>query len=97
MYLKVVKAKGYEYLKIVESYRVGKEVKQRVIVNLGRLDMLLKHNSLIEKLFSKLNNGSYFKLDDLNKNDNSTVYNYGYIILKKIWSRYELDEFLKLF
>ena len=52
MYLKVVKAKGYEYLKIVESYRVGKEVKQRVIVNLGRLDMLLKHNSLIEKLFS---------------------------------------------
>jgi transposase len=95
LYLKVVKSKGYEYLKFVESYREGKEVKQRVIVNLGRLDVLLKNSALIEKLFNKLNNGNYFKLDDLNKNDNAIVYNYGYIIIKKIWDSYKLNDFFK--
>ncbi len=95
LYLKVVKAKGYEYLKFVESYRVGKEVKQRVIANLGRLDILLQHNALIEKLFEKLNNGNYFKLDDVNKDGEASVYNYGYIIIKKIWDSYKLDKFFK--
>jgi len=93
--LKVVKAKGYEYLKFVESYRVGKEVRQRVIANLGRVDILLQNNALIEKLFEKLNNGNYFKLDDLNKDGEANVYNYGYIIIKKIWNSYRLDKFFK--
>jgi len=95
LYLKVVKAKGYEYLKFVESYRVGKEVRQRVIANLGRVDILLQNNALIEKLFEKLNNGNYFKLDDLNKDGEANVYNYGYIIIKKIWNSYRLDKFFK--
>jgi len=93
LYLKVVKAKGYEYLKFVESYRVGKQVKQRVIANLGRVDILLQNNALIEKLFEKLNNGNYFKLDDLNKDGEAKVYNYGYKIIKKIWDSYKLDKF----
>ena len=96
MYLKVVKSKGYEYLKFVESYREGKQVKQRVIANLGRLDILLKHNVLIEKLFEKLNNGNFFKLDDLNKDGEADVYNYGYIIIKKIWDSYKLNEFFEM-
>ena len=95
MYLKVVKAKGYEYLKFVESYRVGNKVRQRVIANLGRVDILLKNNALIEKLFEKLNNGNYFKIDDLNKDGKASVYNYGYIIIKKIWDSYKLDKFFK--
>jgi len=95
LYLKVVKSRGYEYLKFVESYRVGRQVKQRVIANLGRLDILLQHNALIEKLFEKLNNGNYFKLDDLNKDGEANVYNYGYIIIKKIWDSYKLDKFFK--
>jgi len=95
LYLKVVKSKGYEYLKFVESYRVGKQVKQRVIANLGRLDILLKNNALIEKLFEKLNNGNYFKLEDLNKDGEANVYNYGYVIIKKIWDSYKLDKFFK--
>jgi hypothetical protein len=74
MFLKSAKVKGKEYIRIVESYREGKEVKQRVIANLGRLDILLQHSALIEKLFNKLNNGNYFKLDDLNKNDNATMF-----------------------
>jgi len=96
LYLKVVKSKGYEYLKFVESYREGKQVKQRVIANLGRLDILLKHNVLIEKLFEKLNNGNFFKLDDLNKDGEADVYNYGYIIIKKIWDSYKLNEFFEM-
>jgi len=95
LYLKVVKSKGYEYLRFVESYRKGKQVKQRVIANLGRLDILLQHNTLIEKLFEKLNNGNYFKLDDVNKDGEASVYNYGYIIIRKIWDSYKLDKFFK--
>ena len=93
MYLKVVKSKGYEYLKFVESYREGREVKQRVIANLGRLDILLKHEALIDKLFDKLNSGKYYKLDDLNSDGKANVYNYGYKIIKKIWDSYKLDDF----
>jgi len=95
MYLKVVKSKGYEYLKFVESYREGKQVKQRVVANLGRLDILLQHNVLIEKLFEKLNNGKFFKLDDLNKDAEANVYNYGYIVIKRVWDRYKLDDFFQ--
>ena len=95
MYLKVVKSKGYEYLKFVESYREGKRVRQRVIANLGRLDILLENEALIEKLFDKLNKGNYFKIDDLNKDGEANIYNYGYIIIKKVWEDYKLNEFFE--
>jgi len=95
LYLKVVKSKGYEYLKFVESYREGKRVRQRVIANLGRLDILLENEALIEKLFDKLNKGNYFKIDDLNKDGEANIYNYGYIIIKKVWEDYKLNEFFE--
>jgi len=43
MYLKLVKSKNYTYLKICESYRDKGKVRQRVVANLGRLDILQKH------------------------------------------------------
>ncbi|MCG8403168.1 MAG: hypothetical protein MJA84_16480 [Firmicutes bacterium] len=44
--------KEYTYLKLIENYRVGNKVKQRVIANLGSLDKLTpdKVNSLISGL-----------------------------------------------
>ena len=40
MFLKVVKSKGNEYLRIVESYRDGGKVRHRTVLNLGRLDQI---------------------------------------------------------
>lgn len=41
MFLREVKAaKGYTYLRLVENYRVADKVKQRVILHLGRKDLL---------------------------------------------------------
>jgi len=95
MYLKSIKSKGYEYLKIVESYRDKSDgkIKHRVIINLGRVDQLIKHNSLIKKLVEKLGKDKYFTKEDINNNGDAIELNYGYYILKKIWNNYKLDEF----
>ena len=97
MFLKVNKSKGKEYLKIVESYwdKSDKKVKHRVVVNLGRLDTLMQHSSLIERLIDKLSNGKYVKIDEINKDGEAFNFNYGYIVLKDIWRRYKLDSFFK--
>jgi len=95
VYLKCVKSYGYEYLKIVESYRDKNDgkIKHRVIVNLGRLDKLLEHDALIKKLIEKLGGDNYFSKDDINKDSEAKELNYGYYVLKKIWSSYKLDSF----
>jgi len=97
VFLKINKSKGKEYLKIVESYwdKNDKKVKHRVLVNLGRLDTLLQHSSLIERLIDKLSNGEYVKIDEINKDGEALNFNYGYIVLRDIWRRYKLDSFFK--
>lgn len=56
MYLRTVKARGgqgsqHEYLRLVECYRENGRVKQRVVMNLGRKDLLSPHlDSLVRLL-----------------------------------------------
>ena len=38
MFVRVKKSGNYKYLQIVQTYREGKKVKQRVVSTLGRLD-----------------------------------------------------------
>ena len=40
MFVRVKRSGPREYLQIVENFREGKKVRQRVIANLGRLDVL---------------------------------------------------------
>jgi len=40
MFVRLKKAGSYQYLQIVQTYREGKKVKQRVISTLGRLEEL---------------------------------------------------------
>lgn len=40
MFLKITKAGGYEYAKIVHNYRENGKIKQKVLLNLGRIDEL---------------------------------------------------------
>lgn len=94
MFIKFTKAKQYTYVQLVEGYREGKKVKHRVVVNLGRLDLLQKDGGL-EDIASKLAQiaGAKNILDirDCHVQEN---YNYGYIVYKKLWKLFKLDKLL---
>ena len=46
MFVRVKRSGPREYLQIVENFREGKKVRQRVIANLGRLDILKRAGAL---------------------------------------------------
>lgn len=95
MFLKVSKSKNKTYLKIVESYRDSEgKVRHRVIHNLGNIDYYL-NDSVLKKLLEILyeNSKRVIYLDDINKDGNSNIYEYGFIIIKDIWNRYKLNDF----
>ena len=52
MFARVITSKGNKYLNIIENYRDGKKIKQRVVANLGRLENIKV--SSIENLAKKL-------------------------------------------
>ena len=96
MFARVITSKGNQYLNIIETYREGKKVKQKVVANLGRVDEL--KISSIEKLAQKL-----LDIVDSPKSvdDSSTPhieelerYNYGFVIYRNIWNRLGLDTIL---
>jgi len=96
MFARVITSKGKKYLNIIENYREGKQVKQRVIANLGRVDEL-KIDSIermAEKLLTivesekKLTQKVMPELEELDR------YNYGYVVYRNIWNRFKLDEIL---
>ena len=50
MFPRVVKSGNYEYIRLVESYRQGKQVKQRIVAHLGRKDLLAPHLDALVRL-----------------------------------------------
>ncbi len=57
MFLRIVKAAGgkgvqHEYVRLVESYRAGGKVKQRLVASLGRKDLLLSHLDALNRLLT---------------------------------------------
>ncbi len=40
MFVKITNAGGYQYVGLVENYRENGKVKQKVLFNFGRLDIL---------------------------------------------------------
>ena len=52
MFARVITSKGNKYLTIIENYRDGKKVKQRVVANLGRVENV--NVDSIENLSKKL-------------------------------------------
>ena len=96
MFARVITSKGHKYLNIIDTYRDGKKIKQRVIANLGRVDELNKTS--IENLAAKLLEiiDSDKKLDDkiVPHIEELDRYNYGFIAYRNIWNRFKLDDIL---
>jgi transposase len=97
MFVRVTKSKNHEYVKIVHSYREDGKIKQKVVANLGKLEELSQKEA--ENIASKLlllvkskkaltQEKNVPNLEELDR------YNYGYVIYRKLWNRFKLDEIL---
>jgi transposase len=94
MFVKTTKSKNHTYVQLIQGFREGKKVKHKVLVNLGRLDQLIADKSwsaVIDKLSELLNLNSIVNLDKCSSNQ---IINWGYLIYKKLWNKFELNQFL---
>lgn len=94
MHIKIVKAGGHEYVRLVEAYREGKEVKQRIILNLGRKDRIEGDASFM-RLAERLAEiaGAPKQERHLGDVSEGEVRRYGFIPYKRLWQLFALDEF----
>jgi len=73
--MRTVKARGgqgaqYEYVRLVENYRQKGRNKQRVVVNLGRKDLLAPHlGSLVRILAGEGKHGEWVRLGDVSQRE----------------------------
>ena len=68
MFIRSVKAPrgNYEYLRLVESYRQGTKVKQRIVVHLGRKDLLAPHlDTLVRLLQTDSSSAHWVRSEDI--------------------------------
>ncbi|GAB6888993.1 hypothetical protein JCM13304A_24990 [Desulfothermus okinawensis JCM 13304] len=92
MFLKISRVKGFEYLRIVHSYRTkDNKVRHKTIVNLGRADKVAELFPAFEKLFELYGDNVFVPIDKINTHG-ANIKNYSYVIIKKIWDKYRLSE-----
>ena len=97
MHLKVVKAGKYEYVRLVEAFREGKKVSQKIILSLGRKDMIEGNPSfqrLAERLL-EISGGAVAKTK-VQETSEGVLRNYGYVVYRKLWQLFGLDNFFTL-
>lgn len=99
MHLKVIKAGNYEYVRLVESYREDGVVKHKVILNLGRKD-IIEGNPSFQRLAQRLAeiaHGPSANSPALGNFSEGELRNYGFVAYRKIWRLFELDRFFTEF
>ena len=97
MFIRVTKSKNHEYLKLVENYREDGKIKQKVIANLGKVKDISAREA--ENIASKLlllakSKKAVTKEKALPELEELDRYNYGYVVYRKLWNRFKLDEIL---
>lgn len=91
MFIKLTKSNRYQYAQIVKAYRENGVVKHKVMLNLGRLDQI-ENNPSIQRLAVRLIEIAKVKdVVDIGDISEANILNWGYIIYKKIWQKFELD------
>ena len=103
LFVKTTKAKGYEYIKLVESYRESGTTRHRVLYNFGRADLIRKDESFLRVVrrlceivdiptFENVNAERKTLLDDCSE---ATLYNYGYAAYLHLWRELGIEEVLR--
>jgi len=94
MFIKITKSGKYEYAQLVSSFREDGVVRHKVILNLGRLDQI-KNNPSFQRLAVRFQELSGVKNRvDLNTFSEAQIVNWGYLVYKKIWKEFDLDNIL---
>jgi transposase len=98
MYLKITKAKQYEYIKLVESYWENGRSKQRMLYNFGRADLIKSDESflrvvkrLCEIVKVPLSGSTEPENDILENCSEGTLHNYGYLAYLNLWRELGID------
>ena len=98
MFVKVTKSKNFSYVQLVESFRDKGKIKHRVLLNLGRLDLLTENNQLakISKKLLELSGEQCFIPEDIKE---ISRLKYGHLAYKVLWDKLDIgsivDELLK--
>jgi len=98
MFVKTTRAKGYEYVKLVESYRESGKNKHRVLFNFGRVDVIRKDESFL-KIVKRLCEISKPTTSECEYdaslldgcNEEAELFNYGYIPYLKLWKEHGIE------
>jgi len=99
-YVRKIKKKSGTYLAEVKSFRKDGKVKQKVVANLGRADVLAENGleNIIQALSAYVNKQpGNSALKDISSMKELARVNYGYAAYKKLWSSFGLDELLSDF
>jgi transposase len=97
MFLRTVKATSggevREYLRLVETYREGGKIKQRVIQTLGRKDQLIPHLDTLIKLLAPERSHERQAMGELTARNALT---WGPVVVARhLWDRLELDDIVR--
>ncbi len=93
MFARIVKAKGHQYLQVLESYREEGRAKHRVLANLGNVEALVGSPGLVglaEKLL-EIAGAPSLRAEDLVE---TARLGYGHVAYQKLWRRLGIDKLL---
>lgn len=93
MFIKTTKSKNYTYVQIVESYREDGKVKHRVLLKLGRLDLLEKDDQLskLAQGLLRVSDKALFAPNDIQEVGR---YIYGHVVYQRVWKKLSIGEIL---
>jgi hypothetical protein len=98
MFVRVKRSGPREYLQIVENFREGRKVRQRVIANLGRLDILRVTGALDSIATSLAQLSENVAVISSIKEDNQRVEwakEWGsFLVFHQLWQKMELDQII---
>lgn len=93
MFIKINPSKNFKYIQLVRAYRENGKSKHKILFNLGRLDQL-ENNPEFQKIFTQLAEIAGAKSININECSEAQIFNWGYLVYKKIWVQFKLNEIL---
>ena len=96
MFIKTSRAKNYEYIKLVESYREEGKTKHRVLHNFGRADPIKKDESFLRIArrlceIAELLPKAADREAVLEGCGEAVLYNYGYLAYRHLWKKLGIE------
>jgi len=97
MFIRTVKARGrkgekHEYLRLVETYREDGQTKQRVVMNLGRKDLLVPHLDSLVRILGGEGTGDWVRASEVEP-DEAACWG-AVLVARHLWQELGLESIL---